>query len=597
MSSRSVDKVNQHRTYLNSSNYWAPLSTILEENEDEDEDKSSNIIEYASLTSELPNSNKVNESMVVDSGATSHFATETIDLPRTGETSNKQVRLPDGNIIRGSQKAVLPCPNLPKNAAGVDVLPNLQKSLFSVGEVADEGYTTVFHPRNEGVTIHREGTITITTSEPAELQGWRAETGLWEFDPKAPNHQAIEITSVNNNMSSIDNAFNAYTLPSTPMAIRFLHAAAGYPIKSTWLAAIKAGNFVTWPMLTTENVNKHYPESNETDKGHMKMQRMNVRSTKKVKDSSTVELTNSPMPKKEDVYIYVFNAHDTVYTDQTGGFPITSSKGNKYVMVMCEVDGNYIDAEPMKSKSTESMVQTYLTLWKRLTSSKVITPKLHILDNEAPEPLREVIKSHCKMQLVPPDTHRSNLAERAIQTFKNHLIAILSGVDESFPMQLWDRLIPQAVLTLNLLHQSHANPNISAYHYIHGPFDYNATPLGPLGCAVQILNSPERRQSWEERSLDGWYIGTSLDHYRCHRVYVKNTRDERISNTINFKHRYITQPTVTPIDMAVKAIKDLTKVLKVDTKQENEEYAALKRLENMISNKLTVKTKAISGRL
>ena len=221
---------------------------------------------------------------------------------------------------------------------------------------------------------------------------------------------------------------------------------------------------------------------------------------------------------------------------------------------MCEVDGNYIDAEPMKSKSTESMVQTYLTLWNRLTSSKVISPKLHILDNEAPEGLREVIKSHCKMQLVPPDTHRSNLAERAIQTFKNHLIAILSGVDQSFPMHLWDRLIPQAVLTLNLLRQSHANPNVSAYHYVHGPFDYNSTPLGSMGCAVQILNSPERRKSWEERSLDGWYLSTSLEHYRCHRIYVKNTQDERISNTINFKHRYITQPTVTPTDIAIKAI-------------------------------------------
>ena len=318
----------------------------------------------------------------------------------------------------------------------------------------------------------------------------------------------------------------------------------------------------------------------------MKLQRMNVRSTKKIEETDKPGETNSPMPKKEDVYTYVFNAHDTVYTDQTGGFPITLSRGNKYIMVMCEVDGNYIDAEPMKTRTAECMIQTYLTLWNRLTSSKVITPKLHILDNEAPEALREVIRSHCKMQLVPPDTHRSNLAERAIQTFKNHFIAILSGVDKSFPMHLWDRLIPQAVLTLNLLRQSHANPNVSAYHYVNGPFDYNATPLGPMGCAVQIFNSPERRKSWEERSLDGWYLGTSLDHYRCHRVYVKNSKDERISNTINFKHRYITQPTVTPVDMAIKAIEHLTKALKI-TKDESDEFAALKRLENIVTNKLT----------
>ena len=81
-----------------------------------------------------------------------------------------------------------------------------------------------------------------------------------------------------------------------------------------------------------------------------------------------------------------------------------------------------------------------------------VNPKLHILDNEAPTILKMVIKQRCTVQLAPPDTHRRNLAERAIQTFKGHFISILSGgVDKNFPMELWDRLVPQAVLTLNLL--------------------------------------------------------------------------------------------------------------------------------------------------
>lgn len=169
-SSQSLDKLNQHHTYLDVSNYWAPLSTILEEeNEDKDEDET-NITEQASLVLDH-RTIKIDESMAVDSGATSHFTTETIDLPCTGESSNKQVRLLDGSIIGGSQKAVLPCTKLPTKATCVNMLPNLQKLLFSIGKVADKGYTMVFHPRNEGVTIHREGTITITTSEPVELQG------------------------------------------------------------------------------------------------------------------------------------------------------------------------------------------------------------------------------------------------------------------------------------------------------------------------------------------------------------------------------------------------------------------------------------------
>ena len=130
------------------------------------------------------------------------------------------------------------------------------------------------------------------------------------------------------------------------------------------------------------------------------------------------------------------------------------------------------------------------------------------------------------MQLEPPDTHRSNIAEGAIQTFKNHFISILSSIDKSFLIKLWDRLIPQAVLTLNLLRQLNSNPKLSAHQYVHRTFDYNMTPLGPMGCAVQVLNSKERQQSWEEHAHNGWYIRTSLYHYHSHCIYVKRTNNE-----------------------------------------------------------------------
>jgi hypothetical protein len=64
--------------------------------------------------------------------------------------------------------------------------------------------------------------------------------------------------------------------------------------------------------------------------------------------------------------------------------------------------------------------------------------------------------------LPPPGIHRRNAAERAIRTFKNHFIAGLCGVDQYFPLHLWDRLLPQAILTLNLLRGSRINPKLSA---------------------------------------------------------------------------------------------------------------------------------------
>ena len=58
-----------------------------------------------------------------------------------------------------------------------------------------------------------------------------------------------------------------------------MHEVCGYPVKYTWLRAIKAGNYVGWPMLTERNVSKYYPETDETIKGHMNPNQKNVQST------------------------------------------------------------------------------------------------------------------------------------------------------------------------------------------------------------------------------------------------------------------------------------------------------------------------------
>jgi hypothetical protein len=53
--------------------------------------------------------------------------------------------------------------------------------------------------------------------------------------------------------------------------------------------------------------------------------------------------------KMRDVNIKIHNASNTMHTDQTGCFPATLSTRNKYIMMLVEVNGNYIDAEPMKN--------------------------------------------------------------------------------------------------------------------------------------------------------------------------------------------------------------------------------------------------------
>jgi hypothetical protein len=74
-------------------------------------------------------------------------------------------------------------------------------------------------------------------------------------------------------------ASNAYDLPSTEHVIIYLHAAAGFPVESTWLQVIKARFYATWPLLNAKNVNKYFPEYEETQKGHMRQKKSGIRKT------------------------------------------------------------------------------------------------------------------------------------------------------------------------------------------------------------------------------------------------------------------------------------------------------------------------------
>ena len=98
-------------------------------------------------------------------------------------------------------------------------------------------------------------------------------------------------------------------------------------------------------------------------------------------------------------------------------------------------------------------------------------------------------------QLVPPDMHHRNTAGRMIQTFKAHFLSILAGFSITFPNFLWDKLLPQTEITLNLLRQSNITPAISAWEKFNGPFNFDATPLAPLGSQIITHNKPGNRRS------------------------------------------------------------------------------------------------------
>ena len=135
-----------------------------------------------------------------------------------------------------------------------------------------------------------------------------------------------------------EDASNVYNLPSIAQTIKYLHAAVGYPVEDTWINAINAGNYTTWPGITAAAVGKHFPKSDEMQKGQMKQQRQGVRSTKALEtipEDRAVEAHNSPTPprpkKMKDVYIKIHSASKSMYTDQPGRFPPSHIQQRKSV--------------------------------------------------------------------------------------------------------------------------------------------------------------------------------------------------------------------------------------------------------------------------
>ena len=120
------------------------------------------------------------------------------------------------------------------------------------------------------------------------------------------------------------------------------------------------GNLITFPGLTVENITEFFPESDKTQKGHMHQTRQGVRSTKITDEYAALQFKPTPGVKHKDAFLRVLDmTKKPMYSDQTGRFPVTSSKGNnnKYLMVACELDGNY------RCQTTEK--QEIFSRWKQ----------------------------------------------------------------------------------------------------------------------------------------------------------------------------------------------------------------------------------------
>ena len=87
-----------------------------------------------------------------------------------------------------------------------------------------------------------------------------------------------------------------------------------------------------------------------------------------------------------------------------------------------------------------------------------------------------------------------------------------------------------------------------------GPFEYNKMLLVYMGCNAQVHKKTDKQCTWAYHSVDGWYISTSPAHCRTHACHTKAIKSERLSDTMQSKHKHITNPTVTHTKLVMKSL-------------------------------------------
>jgi hypothetical protein len=104
-----------------------------------------------------------------------------------------------------------------------------------------------------------------------------------------------------------------------------------------------------------------------------------------------------------------------MYSDQTGHFPQVSSLGNKYIMVIHDVDSNSLWAEALKDNTGSKLILASAQALEQMQKAGIV-PKHQVLDNQASAAYKKAIgNSNMTCKLVPLDDHQRNMAKKAIQ--------------------------------------------------------------------------------------------------------------------------------------------------------------------------------------
>ena len=202
-------------------------------------------------------------------------------MPMSMKGDNERL-VNDGIIVKGFTQGtiqaqatdIMKYPSLPMGARRCDKFKDdeMADPLVSVPQLAEHGCTIVMNDKC-GIIYNQDNTPVLIAPYDRERRAYLV--------PLQENANPKLMTDIEGFTPMRHRAQSAYEVQAIPELINYYHGAAGYPVKDTWIKAIKKGHYIGWPGLTAKRVRRHLKRSPHTDNGHQHLIRQGIRSTTK----------------------------------------------------------------------------------------------------------------------------------------------------------------------------------------------------------------------------------------------------------------------------------------------------------------------------
>ncbi len=125
-----------------------------------------------------------------------------------------------------------------------------------------------------------------------------------------------------------------------------------------------------------------------------------------------------------------------LFSNQLGWFPITSNRGNKYVVIFYIYNANFVKSIPIKIRTKEELLRVYKLVNAYLTAHG-FKLQLHKMDNEISHNIENFIRKECsQLKYTPPNIYRTNPANKKFGLARITSFLVLLGFQKPSLLQI-----------------------------------------------------------------------------------------------------------------------------------------------------------------